>query len=100
MKKSFGGKKLEFCGLQMGIGIPSFFYSLVNGRRKRMAINKIQRRNGTWAEGNEQIAQEAIAFYQEQFTRGSTACEMNLIDHIPCCITDEDNSLLKELPTY
>lgn len=42
-----------------------FFHSIVNRRRKRLNISKMQRDDGSWAEGNEAVAEEAILFYRE-----------------------------------
>ncbi|KAH0685786.1 hypothetical protein KY285_016345 [Solanum tuberosum] len=41
-----------------------FFHNLIKGRSKRLNIDRIQRADGTWAEGNE-VETEAIRFCHE-----------------------------------
>lgn len=45
-----------------------FFHNLVKGRRKRMQIKRIQNSEGIWLQEEDQMENEAIKFYQNQFT--------------------------------
>ncbi|XP_049357066.1 uncharacterized protein LOC125821728 [Solanum verrucosum] len=44
-----------------------FFHRLVKGRRKRLALQRVLRSYGTWAEGEEEVLVEAVNFFQHQF---------------------------------
>ncbi|XP_070048941.1 uncharacterized protein [Nicotiana tomentosiformis] len=46
-----------------------FFHSIVKGRMKRLSLKKIRLNDGNWIEGDEDITNEAISFFQNQFTR-------------------------------
>ncbi|XP_060170580.1 uncharacterized protein LOC132601516 [Lycium barbarum] len=41
-----------------------FFHTIVKGRRKKLQIRKIQNSEGDWIEEEDQIAAEAISFYE------------------------------------
>lgn len=45
-----------------------FFPSMINAKRRRLNIKKIRNAENTWVEGNEEVAKEALAFFEEQFT--------------------------------
>lgn len=64
MKRNFGGKSRHpvVCRREKNT---RFFHRLVNGRRTRLSINKIQNKDGEWMEGIEQVNDAAIAFYQD-----------------------------------
>ncbi|KAG5626762.1 hypothetical protein H5410_011980 [Solanum commersonii] len=50
-----------------------FFHSLVNGRRKKLNINRIRNADGSWAETDGEIANEGVFFFKEQFSKGNTS---------------------------
>ncbi|XP_060182406.1 uncharacterized protein LOC132612080 [Lycium barbarum] len=75
-----------------------FFHVLVNGKRKRLQIKKIQDQNGVWLEQEEEITQEAIKFYSDQFSEKQIPTNFELLDHIPRLITAEQNAQINELP--
>lgn len=49
-----------------------FFHDLVNGRRKRLQLRRIQNIGGVWIKENEAIANEAMNFFQAQFHQQHT----------------------------
>lgn len=53
-----------------------FFHSLVKGRRKRLQIKRILKRDGIWAEHSEEVAGETVAFFQDQFTSAETETDL------------------------
>ncbi|XP_075108842.1 uncharacterized protein LOC142180692 [Nicotiana tabacum] len=57
------------------------FHSKVRGRRKRLQLNRIQNSGGTWIEEEQEIAEEAIKFYEEQFTEVATPSSFDIIQH-------------------
>ncbi|XP_075088118.1 uncharacterized protein LOC107829005 [Nicotiana tabacum] len=54
---------------------------------------------GTWIEEEQEIAQEAIKFYEEQFTEASTPSSFDIVEHIPNLINIEQNAELIKQPT-
>jgi len=79
--------------------IQDFFHNLVNGRRKRLQVKRILKRDGVWTDDAEEVATEAVAFFQDQFTDVENETELSLIEHIPTLVTDEDNAMLNASPT-
>ncbi|XP_060202604.1 uncharacterized protein LOC132631021 [Lycium barbarum] len=59
-----------------------FFHSLVNGRRKRMQLNRIQNDDGAWLEDRDQIATAAIDIYQQQFSSEPTSSDYSILEHV------------------
>lgn len=55
-----------------------FFHTMVKQRRIRLWINKIQNEEGEWVEGDNEIAEEVISFYQKQFTKEEKAEEFGI----------------------
>ncbi|XP_019227829.1 PREDICTED: uncharacterized protein LOC109209105 [Nicotiana attenuata] len=76
-----------------------FFHSIVKGRRKRLALKKIRLSDGTWIEGDERIANEAISFFQKQFTREHIDSNFSILNCIPKVINEMDNAGLTTIPT-
>ncbi|OIT28903.1 hypothetical protein A4A49_38525 [Nicotiana attenuata] len=76
-----------------------FFHSIVKGRRKRLAIKKIRLNDGNWIVGDDHIANEAISFFQNQFTREYTDSNLSILNCIPKVINEMDNSDLTANPT-
>lgn len=46
-----------------------FFHAVVKGRRSRLKITRIQNDEGEWMENQADIAEEAVSFFQRQFTK-------------------------------
>lgn len=42
-----------------------FFHTVVKGRRSRLKVSRIQNNEGEWIEDQQQIAQEALNFFQQ-----------------------------------
>ncbi|XP_059280947.1 uncharacterized protein LOC132034569 [Lycium ferocissimum] len=79
-----------------------FFHNIVNGRRKRTLIRRIQNGDGNWIESANERADEAISFYQKQFTQDSMQnfqSEMAILDHIPSMLSQEENADIVAIPT-
>uniref|UniRef100_A0A1S4DHZ1 Reverse transcriptase domain-containing protein n=1 Tax=Nicotiana tabacum TaxID=4097 RepID=A0A1S4DHZ1_TOBAC len=75
-----------------------FFHAQVRGRRKRLQLNRIQNSGGTWIEEEQEIAEEAIKFYEEQFTEAATPSSFDIVEHVPNLINIEQNAeLIKQL---
>lgn len=44
------------------------FHAHVKGKRKRLQVSRIHDNNGYWLEAQEDMAKEAVNFFQAQFT--------------------------------
>ncbi|XP_075100269.1 uncharacterized protein LOC142176434 [Nicotiana tabacum] len=67
--------------------------------RKRLQLNKIQDSGGTWIEKEKEIAEEAIRFYEEQFTETTSPSLFEIVDHVPNLMNNEQNAELIKQPT-
>nr|XP_009782875.1 PREDICTED: uncharacterized protein LOC104231559 [Nicotiana sylvestris] len=76
-----------------------FFHAQVRGRRKRLQLNRIQNSGGTWIEEEQEIAEKAIKFYEEQFTEAATPLSFDIIEHVPNLVNTEQNAELIKQPT-
>lgn len=76
-----------------------FFHVQVKGRRKRLQLSRIQNSQGVWIEEVEEIATEAIKFFEEQFTETVVPSSFHIIDHVPNLIDMDQNSNLIRQPT-
>ncbi|XP_060211803.1 uncharacterized protein LOC132639368 [Lycium barbarum] len=76
-----------------------FFHNIVKGRTKRTQIKRIQNSNGTWIEWTDNLADEAISFYQKQFTQEPQQEEFSLLEHIQELVTEEDNVVFCSIPS-
>ncbi|XP_075092316.1 uncharacterized protein LOC142172566 [Nicotiana tabacum] len=75
-----------------------FFHAQVRGRRKRLQLNRIQNSGGTWIEEEQEIAEKAIKFYEEQFTEAATPSSFDIVEHVPNLINTEQNAELIKQP--
>ncbi|KAG5596871.1 hypothetical protein H5410_038103 [Solanum commersonii] len=85
--------------LEEGDANTSYFHSTIKDRRRRLSLKKIMNEQNQWLEGNDQIAEGAVSFYQNLFSRESVAIDTETINYLPRCITDEDNKMLTSLNT-
>ncbi|XP_019240850.1 PREDICTED: uncharacterized protein LOC109220840 [Nicotiana attenuata] len=70
------------------------FHAQVRGRRKWLQLNRIQNSEGNWIEQDEEIAVEAVKFYEGQFKETSPPTSFDIINHVPTLLDEEQNSLL------
>lgn len=94
MRKSTEHRNQVYSGSLRGIETLNFFHNLVNEKRKRLAINKIGKRDGGCTEGREDVAAEAINFFQNQFTAETQNLGLSMLKEIPIRVTDVDNEML------
>ncbi|KAH0695912.1 hypothetical protein KY289_013394 [Solanum tuberosum] len=67
-------------------------------KRKRLQVKRILKRDGVWTNDVEEVATEAVAFFQDLFTDVENEIELSLIENIPTLVTDEDNTMLNASP--
>ncbi|XP_060216639.1 uncharacterized protein LOC132644099 [Lycium barbarum] len=61
-----------------------YFHSIVNGRRKRLQIKRIQNQQGIWIKGDSLLAEEAC---------------FDLLQHVPSMVDQDTNNQLVSMPT-
>ncbi|XP_059285213.1 uncharacterized protein LOC132038577 [Lycium ferocissimum] len=66
-----------------------FFHSYVKGRRKKLALQRIQNSQGDWISSNDDIGEEAVTFYQDQFRELATSTDYEMLKKIPALISTE-----------
>ena len=79
-----------------------FFHNYVNGRRKMLQLKRIQNNQGQWLEDENEIAQEALRFFQEQFQQqpeNRESSRFDILQHVPSMITSGQNEELVASPT-
>ncbi|KAK6789979.1 hypothetical protein RDI58_013779 [Solanum bulbocastanum] len=76
-----------------------YFHSTIKDRRSRLSLKIIMNEQNQWLEGNDQIVERAMSFYQKLFSCESVSIKTETINYLPRCITDEDNEILNALPT-
>ncbi|XP_060210563.1 uncharacterized protein LOC132637499 [Lycium barbarum] len=76
-----------------------FFHSYVKGRRKKLALQRIQNSQGDWISSNNDIREEAVRFYQNQLRQLATRTDYEMLKKIPALIFTEQNESLIALPS-
>ncbi|PHU20008.1 hypothetical protein BC332_11159 [Capsicum chinense] len=76
-----------------------FFHSIVKGREKRLNLTSIHDEHNNWISGDDNITQQAIKFFEKQFTKEDILLDDTVMNCIPKIINDEDNTLLLALPS-
>ncbi|XP_059315045.1 uncharacterized protein LOC132065599 [Lycium ferocissimum] len=76
-----------------------FFHNLVKGRRKKLQIKRIQNSDGSWIEDDDQMADEVVHFYSQQFSQEELIGDENLLSHISVLIDQNRNDLLCQMPS-
>lgn len=97
LEESFWQQKDGYGWFKSGDRNTKFFHSIVKGSSHRLKITRIPNEVGCWLEDEAQIANEAINFYQQQFTQERDATNFPLLDHIPDLIIEDDNLVLESI---
>ncbi|XP_019240114.1 PREDICTED: uncharacterized protein LOC109220105 [Nicotiana attenuata] len=99
VEEEFWKQKAGMLWFKDGDRNTKFFHAQVRGRRKKLQLRRIQNNMGIWIEEEEQIAEEAVSFYKDQFTESVVPSTFHIIDHVPTLVEEEQNARLTELPT-
>ncbi|XP_060186235.1 uncharacterized protein LOC132615631 [Lycium barbarum] len=75
-----------------------FFHAHVNGKTRKLQLQRIQDHTGTWLDTEEEIAQKAIRFFSDQFKEENIPTDFSMLDKIPKMVTKEQNQQLYEMP--
>ncbi|XP_060170934.1 uncharacterized protein LOC132601901 [Lycium barbarum] len=65
---------------------------------RKLQLQRIQDHIGTWLDTEEEIAQEAIRFFSDQFKEENIPTDFSMLDKIPKMVTEEQNQQLYEMP--
>lgn len=63
-------------------------FKLVKERRNKIKISRILNNQGSWIENDKWNADEAVSFYQRQFTQEREDDDLSLLRYIPEFISD------------
>ncbi|XP_060183056.1 uncharacterized protein LOC132613011 [Lycium barbarum] len=85
--------------LQEGDANIAFFHGTLKNKRKRLTIQKIKDINGDWVEGNKDVGDVVVKFYEHLFSPKNTTEDHNVLEVVRRSITDEDNVGLNADPT-
>ncbi|XP_060177773.1 uncharacterized protein LOC132607707 [Lycium barbarum] len=96
--ETFLDKKAGMQWFEDGDRYTKFFHEYVQGRRKRLHLKRIQDQNGMWLEDENGIAEEAIRFFTDQFTKENDPTRFEILDHLPRMISKDQNSRIIEMP--
>ncbi|XP_060216615.1 uncharacterized protein LOC132644079 [Lycium barbarum] len=98
-EEEFWRKKSHMNNFAEGDRNTRYFHSIVNGRRKRLQIRRIQNQQGVWIEGESPLAEEACRFYQQQFSQEVDPLDFELLQHVPNMVDQDTNNQLVSMPT-
>ncbi|XP_060184825.1 uncharacterized protein LOC132614395 [Lycium barbarum] len=65
---------------------------------RKLQLQRIQDHTGTWMDTEEEIAQEEIRFFSDQFKEENIPTDFSMLDKIPKMVTEEQNQQLYEMP--
>nr|XP_009801792.1 PREDICTED: uncharacterized protein LOC104247465 [Nicotiana sylvestris] len=99
LEEKYWQQKVGMTWFKEGDRNTKLFHAQVRGRRKRHQLNRIENSGGTWIVEEQEIAEEAIKFYEEQFTEAATPSSFNIIEHVPNLINTDQNAELIKQPT-
>ncbi|XP_060190710.1 uncharacterized protein LOC132619973 [Lycium barbarum] len=98
IEEKFWRQKAGMLWFQDGDRNTKFFHAHVNGKRTKLQLQRIQDHTGTWLDTEEEIAQEAIRFFSDQFKEENIPTDFSMLDKIPKMVTEEQNQQLYEMP--
>ncbi|XP_060182213.1 uncharacterized protein LOC132611869 [Lycium barbarum] len=98
IEEKFWRQKAGMLWFQDGDRNTKFFHAHVNGKRRKLQLQRIQDHTGTWLDTEDEIAQEAIRFFSDQFKEENIPTDFSMLDKIPKMVTEEQNQQLYEMP--
>ncbi|XP_060183338.1 uncharacterized protein LOC132613336 [Lycium barbarum] len=98
-EEEFWRQKSRMTSFAEGDRNTRYFYSIVNGRTKRLQSRRIQNQQGVWIEGESLLAEEASRFYQQQFSQEVDPLDFELLQHVPSMVDQDTNNQLVSMPT-
>ncbi|XP_019234732.1 PREDICTED: uncharacterized protein LOC109215172 [Nicotiana attenuata] len=99
LEEEFWKQKAGMTLFQDGDRNTKFFHAQVNGRRKRLQLKRIQNNESNWIEDSNELAEEAVSFYQKQFHEDTVPTNFRILEHIPAMVENSQNIRLTQQPT-
>nr|XP_027109303.1 uncharacterized protein LOC113729178 [Coffea arabica] len=99
IEEGFWRQKAQVKWLLDGDRNSKYFHSLVAEKRRRAVIHRVRKTDGEWIEGEPQIGDIAVRFFQELFMAKGNSTSNAIPEIIPKLVTNQDNSLLTEIPS-
>ncbi|XP_060182469.1 uncharacterized protein LOC132612163 [Lycium barbarum] len=96
-EQSIPKQKANIRWLDDGDSNTKYFYAVINEKRKRAYIQRIQLESGLWISGEEDIANEAVKYFSDIFKEDHDL-ELQHLDCINQRVTQEDNIMLDAIP--
>ncbi|KAK4719395.1 hypothetical protein R3W88_017733 [Solanum pinnatisectum] len=91
LEEKFWKQKTEMRWFKDGVKNTKFFHNYVKGRRKKLFISEIITVQGEYINTSENIDNEAVAFFENQFNEINSEEKDDLLEVIPNLITQEQN---------
>ncbi|XP_019241599.1 PREDICTED: uncharacterized protein LOC109221581 [Nicotiana attenuata] len=99
IEEEFWKQKAGMNWFQDGDRNTKFFHAQVNGRRKRLQLNRIKDADGNWLEDNADMADEAVRFFQNQFHESTIPTNFRILEYVPTLVDSVQNTKLIQQPT-
>uniref|UniRef100_A0A0V0HB06 Putative ovule protein n=1 Tax=Solanum chacoense TaxID=4108 RepID=A0A0V0HB06_SOLCH len=99
MEEDYWKKKAGMRWFQEGDINTKFFHAYVKGRRRKLQILKIKSRQGDDITSTQNIGEEAVHVFKEQFMENNNPTDFSMLDIIPKLVSDEQNEDMGKLPT-
>lgn len=84
--------------LKKGDRNTKFFHSFVKGRRKKLSIQNIEDSQGRLLEYAQEIGEEAINIFKEQFSKSNEYASTEALDIIPKLLSYDDRKQMDRRP--
>nr|XP_016513013.1 PREDICTED: uncharacterized protein LOC107830042 [Nicotiana tabacum] len=92
----------KISSLEEVVLVPEASFEINPTKLNRERLHKVQAElisEGSWIKGNEQLAAEAVNFYQAQFHEDAIPTAFGIINHVPNMVTVEQNQDFMKQPT-
>ncbi|XP_026383593.1 uncharacterized protein LOC113279099 [Papaver somniferum] len=78
----------------------AYFHNKANFRRKRTQIDTLQSRTSNWLTDREDIAEDLLHHFSSMSKTTNPDSPNSYMNNVTLCITQADNDMLTECPTY
>ncbi|XP_060200867.1 uncharacterized protein LOC132629156 [Lycium barbarum] len=99
LEEQYWKQKAGFKWYTEGDRNTSFYHNYVNGKRKRLHVAGIDDGDGNWLDNMENIKEESVRFYQNQFSQEGDSNNFEILNHVPSMISYEQNMSLCAYPS-
>ncbi|KAG5574502.1 hypothetical protein H5410_054636, partial [Solanum commersonii] len=82
-EEAFWKQKAGMKWFQDGDSNTKFFHTIMNNKRRRLVLKKIKKDDNTWIEGSDEIAKEAINFFESQFSKDDSHKDFSILNCLP-----------------